>query len=152
MWARSWESWVAVLFWKLKANDHTLGAGGMEKGCCICELLQWNVLVLGSLSSSLPPYSGRVDLSCLCTHFSHQCSAFGRRRMQTLEEGKLKTDCNRSFLTAHFSIEDVSSFPSSLISRSPLCSNFATVCYGFPFFLYLLDSQQQMLVIFAKNV
>lgn len=79
---------------------------------------------------------------------------FGVKLVQTLE-GKVKTDCNCSFLTTHFFVLWILLFfwrscnPSLLISQSLLCSNFATVCYGF-LFSYLLDSQQQMLVILLK--
>lgn len=72
--------------------------------------------------------------------------------------GKVKTDCNCSFLTTHFFVLWIlllflwSCYPSLLISQSLPCSNVATACYGFLFFSYLLDSQQQMLVILLKCV
>lgn len=69
-----------------------------------------------------------------------------------------KTDCNCSFITVLNRICLCLGFSSGfsyflsymLISQSLLCSNFATVCCGFNF-SYLVDSQQQMLVILLKT-
>lgn len=127
---------------------------------CMCECPKLRVSPAATTPSL---FVQGEQIKAACAHISHINAVpsvyFGVKRTQTLE-GKVKTDCNCSVSTTHFFVLQILLFlcffflwicnPSLLISQSLLCSNFATVCYGF-LFAYLLDSQQQMLVILLKT-